>query len=56
MFCVKCDKDMAECECADAAERIRSVMESPYIAFGSDYKARLIQHAEELESQKTTQE
>ena len=48
MICRKCDKDLANCFCDDMPERFESVKQSPYIALGSEYLARLEAQAEKV--------
>lgn len=33
MWCVKCNRDLSQCICADKKERINALMESPHLAF-----------------------
>ena len=41
MTCTKCDRDIAECECPDAIERIENILEpNPYLFIGPDYRRR----------------
>lgn len=56
MICNKCDKDMAECTCADAPERIRSVLACEYVYIGSEYRQRLEKHAKEVEQTQVVKE
>jgi hypothetical protein len=49
MTCIKCDKDIAECTCPDAAERIREILS--VVVFSEDYARRVVRHLNELEGQ-----
>lgn len=45
MICMQCEKDMADCVCADAAERILKVLGSEYLYIGPEYRKRLLKRA-----------
>lgn len=52
MFCIKCDKDLADCECPDMPERLQDVLNCGLIAFGEDYLRRLLRRAEEIKGKR----
>lgn len=45
MYCTHCKQDMAECECPDAPERIKAMLSNQFLAFGDEYRERLLAHA-----------
>ena len=48
MFCGKCDKDFAQCECPDMPERWASIKTSQHLFVGPEYAARIQGNADRI--------
>lgn len=46
MFCLKCQKDLADCVCPDLKERLAAIGASPHILLGADYTEKIRKQAE----------
>lgn len=53
---MKCNHDLAECECPDLKERLEIIAKSPHVHIGDDYKARLAKRAEQNKNEQTREE
>lgn len=53
---MKCNHDLAECECADLKERLESIVESPDIFIAPEYQERIAKRAEQNANEQTKQE
>lgn len=56
MFCVKCQRDAAECICPDREERLKKLMQSPNLYIGADYRKRIKEDIEKKKDEQTQQE
>lgn len=56
MWCIKCNHDLAECECPDLKERMAKIQCSNHILMAPEYLKRIQRRADQNENEQARQE